>query len=190
MKQVVEFENYKIKEGSIQFPDQSAVSFGCIGTMDATANVNEIVKKCEGKTVKKAKQVIDMTVSLTGHAKIPTARNIMGLSNEGLKTGVYGYGSESFSKPFVFAAKVIDMEGNVKYIAFSNLEDVKGLTLKVNNDATEIEMDDFEFTALVDSNDMFYYEAYEDELEDDTVKEQWLTNFTPALVKAAEQNNG
>ena len=82
------------------------------------------------------------------------------------------------------------MERNVKYIAFSNLEDVKGLKIKVNNYATEIEMDDFEFTALVDSNDMFYYEAYEDELEDNTVKEQWLTNFTPALVKATEQNNG
>lgn len=184
MSQVVDFENYKIKEGSIQFPEQSAVSFGCIGTLDTTVNVNETVKKCEGKTVKKAKQVTDITVSLTGHAKIPTARNIMGLSNEGLKTGVYGYGSESFSKPFVFAAKVVDMDGNVKYIAFSNVEDVKGLTLKVNNEATEIEMSDFEFTALADTNGMFYYEAYEDELEDDTVKEQWLTNFTPDLVKA------
>lgn len=188
MKQVVEFEDYKIKEGSIQFQGESAVSFGCIGTLDATANVNEAVKRCEGKTVKKAKTVVDMTVALTGHAKVTTSRNIMGLSNKGLKTGVYGYGSDSFSKPFVFAAKVIDMDGNVKYIAFSNLEDVKGLSVKVNNDATEIEMKDFEFTALADSNDMFYYEAYEDELEDDEVKQKWLTNFTPDLVKSTEQN--
>lgn len=190
MKEVVEFENYKIKECSIQFPDESAVAFGCAGTMDATANINETVKKCEGKTVKKAKTVVDITVALTGYAKAPISRKIMGLSNKGLKTGVYGYGSESFSKPFVFAAKVFDMEGKVKYIAFSNLEDVKGLSLKVNNDTTEIEMDDFEFTALADSNEMFYYEAFEDELEDETVKEQWLTNFTPALVKSTEQSNG
>lgn len=184
MSQVVDFENYKIKEGSIQFPNKSAISFGCIGTLDGTANINETVKKCEGATIKKAKTVVDMTVSMTGHARIPASRDIMGLTNQGLKTGVYGYGSNSFSDPFVFAAKVLDMEGNIKYIAFPILEDVKGLSVKVNNDTTEIEMNDFEFTALKDSNEMFYYEAYEDELEDNTVKEQWLTNFTPALVKA------
>lgn len=184
--QVEEFDNYKIIKGSIQFDQKSAISFGCIGTLDCTANTEEVVKKCEGKIVKKIKRVIDMTVSLTGHAKIPAARDLAGLSNEGLKTGVYAYGSDSFSKPFVFAAQVLDMDGKIKYIAFSNMEDVKGLSVKVNNDTTEIEMQDFEFSALADSNNKFYYEAFEEELEDEEIKEKWLTNFTPDLVKATE----
>lgn len=183
IKKVEEFEDYKIEEGSIQFEDEQAISFGCIGTMDATSNIEEIVKKCEGAVVKKVKRVEDLSVTVTGHAKIPASREIMGLSNEGLKTGVYGYGTDTFSKPFKFTAKVKDMEGNIKYIAFPNLTDVKGLSFNVNNDVTEIEMKDFEFSALVDTNKKFYYEAYESEIEDSDVKEKWLTNFTPELVK-------
>jgi len=125
-----------------------------------------------------------MTVTVTAHTKIKVKRELAGLTNEGLKTGVYAYGTDTFSKPFTFAAKVIDMEGNVKFIAFSNMSNVKGLAIKINNDVTEIEMDDMEFSALADSNNKFYYEAYESELEDDEVKQKWLTNFTPDLVKA------
>lgn len=190
MEQVEEFENYKIVEGSIQFKDKSAVAFGCIGTMDGTSNTEEVVKKCEGKVVKKTKRVTDMTIAVTAHTKIPVARNLAGLTNKGLKAGVYAYGTDTFSNPFTFAAKVLDMEGNVKYIAFSNMENVKGLAIKINNDVTEIEMDDMEFSALADSNNKFYYEAYESELEDEDVKTKWLTNFTPELVKETAQENG
>lgn len=185
---IEEFDDYKIIEGSIQFNNKSAVAFGCIGTLDATSNVEEVVKKCEGVVVKKVKRITDMTVALTGHAKIPAARDIMGLSNSGLKTGVYAYGTDTFSNPFAFAAKVLDMDNKVKYIAFPNLENVKGLSIKVNNDTTEIEMKDFEFSALADANKKFYYEAYEDEIEDTDVKEKWLTNFTPDLVRGVKNN--
>lgn len=188
-KIVEEFEDYKIQEGSIQFEgNESAVGFGCIGTVDASSNVEEIVKKCEGKVVKKTKRVTDMTVTVTAHTKIKVKRELAGLTSEGLKTGVYAYGTDSFSKPFTFAAKVIDMEGNVKFIAFSNMSNVKGLSIKINNDVTEIEMDDMEFSALADENNKFYYESYESELEDEQVKQKWLTNFTPGLVKATAES--
>ncbi len=186
VKKVEEFEDYKIEEGSIQFEGGETISFGCIGTMDASANINEVVKKCEGAVVKKIKRIEDITVAVTGHAKVPASRDIMGLSNEGLKTGVYAYGTDSFSKPFIFTAKVKDMEGNIKYIAFPNLTDTKGLFFNVNNDVTEIEMKDFEFSALADSNKKFYYEAYDSEVEEANVKDKWLTNFTPELVKNEE----
>lgn len=186
MKQVEEFENYKIQEGSLQFDNNTAISFGCIGTVDASSNTEEVVKKCEGVVVKKKKRITDMTVAITGHAKIPASRKIIGLSNEGLKTGIYAYGTDTFSAPFTFAAKIIDMDGNIKYIAFPKIENTKGLSVKVDNGVTEIAMDDFEFSAMIDSNNKFYYEAYESELEDETVKSKWLTNFTPELVKQTE----
>ncbi len=183
IEKVEEFEDYKIIEGSIQFENEAAISFGCIGTIEGSPNTEEVVKKCEGAIIKKIKRVTDVAVNVTGHAKIPAARKIMGLSNEGLKKGIYAYGTDTFQKPFKFAAKVLDMEGNIKYIAFPNLTDVKGLSININNEATEIEMKNFEFSALADSNKKFYYEAYDCELEDTQVKESWLTNFTPELVK-------
>lgn len=186
MSAVEEFEDYKIIEGTIQFEDEVAIGFGCIGTLSGNANTEEVVKKCEGKIVKKIKRITDLTVNLNGHAKIPASRKIMGLSNEGLKTGVYAYGEDIVSKPFKFTAKVLDMENNVKYVAFPNLTDVKGLFFNINNEVTEIEMKDFEFSALSDNNKKFYYEAYDSELEDTSVKEAWLTNFTPELVKNAD----
>ena len=186
IKKVEEFDDYKVLEGSIQFEGEQAIGFGCVGTLEATANTEEVVKKCEGAVVKKKKRITDLNVTLTGHSKIPASRQIMGLSNEGLKTGVYAYGTDTFSKPFVFTAKVQDMDGNVKYIAFPNLTDAKGLFININNEVTEIEMKDFEFSALADTNKKFYYEAYESEIEDATIKETWLTNFTPELVKNEE----
>lgn len=184
MPQIEEFENYKIRKGAIIFDKAPAVSLGCIGTLDGTSNIEEVTKKCEGVVVKSKKRVTEMTVTLTGYAKIPVSRKMVGLSNEKLKAGVYGYGSEVFSGTYTFVAEVIDMDGNVKYIAFPKLSDTKGLSIKVNNDVTEIEMEDYEFKAMKDENGLFYYEAYESELTDEDVKTKWLTAFTPDLVKA------
>ena len=83
----------------------------------------------------------------------------------------------------IFTAVVIDMDGNRKYIAFPNMEDVKGLTINIDNDQTEIKMNEMEFSANADENNQFYYEAYESEL-DEAAKTAWLTNFTPELVKS------
>ena len=63
------------------------------------------------------------------------------------------------------------------------MDDVEGLNISINNDVTEIEMKNFAFSALKDTNGMFYYEALEKDLTDDDLKSKWLTNFTPDLVK-------
>lgn len=182
----MDFEDYKIIEGTIAIDNEVATSFGCIGTLEGTSETETVEKKCEGAVVKSIKKVTKIAVTLTGHPYVTVLRNVAGMTNEGLKEGVYGYGADIKSKKIVFTAKVQDMEGNIKYIAFPNMDDVKGLNIKVNNDVTEIEMKDFEFSALKDENKMFYYEALEKDLQDADVKEKWLTNFTPSLVKVEE----
>jgi hypothetical protein len=179
----MDFEDYKIIEGTIAIDDNVATSFGCIGTLEGTSEIETVEKKCEGTVVKTVKKVTKLDVTLTGHAYTAVLRNVAGMSNEGLKEGVYGYGANIKSKKIVLTAKIEDMEGNIKYIAFPNMDDVKGLNIKVDNDVTEIEMKDFEFSALKDENDMFYYEALEKDLKDEDVKAKWLTSFTPDLVK-------
>lgn len=181
----MDFEDYKIIEGTIAIDNEVATSFGCIGALDGTSEIETVEKKCEGAVVKTVKKVTKVAVTLTGHPYTAVLRNVAGMTNEGLKEGVYGYGAKIKSKKIVFTAKIEDMEGNIKYIAFPNMDDVKGLNIKVDNDVTEIEMKDFEFSALKDKNNMFYYEALEKDITDEEVKSKWLTNFTPDLVATA-----
>lgn len=179
----MDFEDYKIIEGTITINDELATSFGCIGTLEGSSDIATVEKKCEGAVVKTVKKVNKVDVTLTGHPYVAVLRNVAGMTNEGLKEGIYGYGANIKAKKIKFTAKVEDMEGNIKYIAFPNMDDVSGLTISINNDVTEIEMKNFEFSALKDENGMFYYEALEDEITDETVKTKWLTAFTPELVK-------
>lgn len=179
----MDFEDYKIIEGTITINDELATSFGCIGTLEGSSDIATVEKKCEGAVVKTVKKVNKVDVTLTGHPYVAVLRNVAGMTNEGLKEGIYGYGANIKAKKIIFTAKVEDMEGNIKYIAFPNMDDVSGLTISINNDVTEIEMKNFEFSALKDENGMFYYEALEDEITDETVKTKWLTAFTPELVK-------
>ena len=182
----MDFEDYKIIEGTITIDEELGTSFGCIGTLEGTTETETVEKKCEGAVVKTIKKVTKVNVTMTGHPYTAVARKVAGMTNDGLKEGVYGYGANIKSKKIVFTAKVEDMEGNIKYIAFPNMDDVKGLTIKVDNDVTEIEMKEFEFSALKDENGMFYYEALEKDLQDEDLKSKWLTNFTPELVKNVE----
>lgn len=179
----MDFEDYKIIEGTITINDELATSFGCIGTLEGSSDIATVEKKCEGAVVKTVKKVNKVDVTLTGHPYTAVLRNVAGMTNEGLKEGIYGYGANIKAKKIIFTAKVEDMEGNIKYIAFPNMDDVSGLTISINNDVTEIEMKNFEFSALKDENGMFYYEALEDEITDEQVKTKWLTAFTPELVK-------
>ena len=181
----MDFEDYKIIEGTITIDDELATSFGCIGTLEGTSDISAVEKKCEGAVIKTVKKVNKVDVTLTGHPYVAVLRSVAGMTNEGLKEGVYGYGANIKSKKIVFTAKVEDMEGNIKFIAFPNMDDVKGLSIKIDNDVTEIEMKDFEFSALKDENNMFYYEALEKDLTDEELKTKWLTSFTPDLVKTA-----
>ena len=181
----MDFEDYKIIEGTITIDDELATSFGCIGTLEGTSDISAVEKKCEGAVIKTVKKVNKVDVTLTGHPYVAVLRSVAGMTNEGLKEGVYGYGANIKSKKIVFTAKVEDMEGNIKFIAFPNMDDVKGLNIKIDNDVTEIEMKDFEFSALKDENNMFYYEALEKDLTDEELKTAWLTNFKPELVKSA-----
>ena len=184
----MDFEDYKIIEGTITIDNAQSTSFGAIGTLEGTSDIAKVEKKCEGSVVKTVKKVNKVDVTMTGHPYTAVLRKVAGMTNEGLKEGVYGYGANIKAKKIVLTAKVEDMEGNIKYIAFPNMDDVKGLSIKVDNDVTEIELKNFEFSALKDENGMFYYEALNTEITDNNVKEQWLANFTPNLVKETAQS--
>ena len=86
-------------------------------------------------------------------------------------------------KTYLPAETVKDEDGNTKYIAYPKLVASSGIANKIENGAEEVA--EIELTVAVnpDENGFGKYEAL-DKLLDETIKGQWMTAFTPDLVKA------
>ncbi|MBO0586457.1 phage tail protein [Sporosarcina sp. E16_8] len=188
---VIEFDAVSIKNASIQVFENNVAgagtSFGCVGSIEGETEVKELVKICEGVEAKKVVIPLKMNLSVSAHIPVDVARDIFGLSNEGLKAGVFAYGPESLGKRFIFTADVVDeFEDVVKLIAFPNSSNASGFQIKVENGQDEVALLEMEFTALVDPNNKFYYEAMVTEIEeaDVAIATSWHTAFTTELVKS------
>ncbi|AFN39949.1 phage tail protein [Listeria monocytogenes] len=186
---IEEFDATRVTNVGTKFSeDATSIAFGCLGSIEGETELLELVKKCEGVETKKKTTPQKMSLTLNGHVKVPVLRDIFGLSNEGLKAGVYSYGADSLSKPFVLTADVLDeFEAQTKLIAFSNCVAATGLKITVENGADEVAEVELEFTAMIDDNRKCYYEAIISELDEadkDAFVKQWHTNFTPDMVIA------
>ncbi|EOS9373537.1 phage tail protein [Listeria innocua] len=186
---IEEFDATRVTNVGTKFSeDATSIAFGCLGSIEGETELLELVKKCEGVETKKKTTPQKMSLTLNGHVKVPVLQDIFGLSNEGLKAGVYSYGADSLSKPFVLTADVLDeFEAQTKLIAFSNCVAATGLKITVENGADEVAEVELEFTAMIDDNRKCYYEAIISELDEadkDAFVKQWHTNFTPDMVIA------
>ncbi|EAG8839284.1 phage tail protein [Listeria monocytogenes] len=186
---IEEFDATRVTNVGTKFSeDATSIAFGCLGSIEGETELLELVKKCGGVETKKKTTPQKMSLTLNGHVKVPVLRDIFGLSNEGLKAGVYSYGADSLSKPFVLTADVLDeFEAQTKLIAFSNCVAATGLKITVENGADEVAEVELEFTAMIDDNRKCYYEAIISELDEadkDAFVKQWHTNFTPDMVIA------
>lgn len=186
---IEEFDATRVTNVGTKFSeDATSIAFGCLGSIEGETELLELVKKCEGVETKKKTTPQKMSLTLNGHVKVPVLRDIFGLSNEGLKAGVYSYGADSLSKPFVLTADVLDeFEAQTKLIAFSNCVAATGLKITVENGADEVAEVELEFTAMIDDNRKCYYEAIISELDEadrDAFVTEWHTNFTPDMVLA------
>lgn len=181
---VVDFDAVSIKNPAIKFDGElQSQSFGGIGKVSGETTLREIVKKLEGIEVKKKSTPEKMVLKLTAHVPVAPIRKLFGLSNSGLKPGIYAYGSPCKGLPFVLTGDVLDeFEDVTKLIAFPNCISNTGLTLNVENGADTVAELELEFTAYLDENKYCYYEAFVSEIEVADVT-TWRTNFTPTLVK-------
>ncbi len=182
---IVEFDPVRITNFGIKFQsDTEAQQFGATGQIDGETEMLTITKKKEGVTVKSISKPQSMTLKINAHVQVAPLRKIFGLSNEGLKPGIYSYGSDSIGEEFVLTADVIDdFEDVTKILAFPNCSSSSGLTISIENGADEVAELELEFTAMVDDNNKCYYEAFIDELDDPTIADQWRSNFSYDLVK-------
>lgn len=189
--EIKEFDAMRITNASVQFKkggtQQPGQKFGAIGTISGDTESKTITKIEEGVETKKKTIPQKMNLSISAHIPVAVAREYFGLSNEGLKPGVYAYGSDSLGNDFVLTADVIDdFEDVKKLIAFPNASNSGGYTLSIENGQEEVALLEMSVTALVDANKKFYYEAFVDELEDASIADTWHTNFTPGLVSTLD----
>lgn len=186
-----DFENYKIKNASVQFlnPDgtsEAGVKFGCMGTFEMTPTIEAVTKKCEGEVTKKRNRITEVPVTVTAHVVLAVVREIFGLHNKDLKPGVWAYGNNNSERPFIFTADVEDMLGEErKLIALPNASTNGGFAFTVDDSATEVALMSVSMLALADSFGEFYYEALESELEDTEIAADWHTGWSRALVATA-----
>ena len=189
--EIKEFDAMRITNASVQFKkggtQQPGQKFGAIGTISGDTESKTITKIEEGVETKKKTIPQKMNLSISAHIPVAVAREYFGLSNEGLKPGVYAYGSDSLGNDFVLTADVIDdFEDVKKLIAFPNASNSGGYTLSIENGQEEVALLEMSVTALVDANKKFYYEAFVDELDDASIADTWHTNFTPGLVSTLD----
>ncbi|MER2111164.1 MAG: phage tail protein [Solibacillus isronensis] len=184
---ITEFDSWSILNSSIQFFDggtkKPGQKFGSVGTISFEPETSSLTKR-EGRIITKEKVVTTkLNVSVSAHIPVTVARDFFGLSNEGLKPGVYSYGQGSLGKDFVWTADVVDdFEEVTKLIAFPKASNSAGLTLSIDSSQEELALLELSFSAVADANGKFYYEALVPELEDTEIAEQWHKEFTPDLV--------
>ena len=159
---------------------------GCINDIEVEPEIRTITKTCEGVEVLSRPQIDYLTLSINAHFKPGIIRKMDGLKNDGLAVGVYGYPKFPIGAKLLITAKVLDENQVVKYIAFPNVMAPNGLSFSIDNTEDEVQLQEKELRAYNDVNDMSYYEAFADELEDDDIKTKWMNQFTPELVKDLE----
>lgn len=164
---------------------QESEKLGCTGSLETETEMRTVKKMCEGEEVLSEDIPVKMKGKLTLHMPVEIARKVYGLKTDGLKKGVYAYGTGSRQGAGAMTFDVIDLyEEMKKLLAFPNMNFSGGYKWSLENGKDEIAEIEVEFNALKDDNKKFYYEAIESEVTDQTVIEQWHTNFTPELVTA------
>ena len=179
------FSDYEVKNTSFKFADDEiATKVGCVGTMEEAMNSKTITKKCEGvvkKQVIKGDGTGEITLSL--HMLYSLYLKSYGMLSDGLKDGVYSYGQNSVHKPLCLTAEVLDEDAIKKLVAYPNCVITSGKARKIENGAEEVAEMELTLAVMPDEYGNGVYEAIESNITDESVKTDWLNNFTPDLVQ-------
>lgn len=179
------YSDFEVKDSAMKFEDDSiATKVGCVGSYEEGMNVKTTTKKCEGvvtKSITRGDGTGELTVSL--HMRYDLYVKSYGMVSDGLKDGVYGYGQSSVHKPFCYTCRVLDEDGIEKLRAYPKCTISSGKVSKVENGAEEVAEGELTIAVTPDEYGFGVYEAIVTDDLDESIINEWLTNFTPDLVK-------
>lgn len=180
------FSNYEIKNASIKIENAEAFAkLGCVGSLEEELEVKVVTKNCEGVLAKSVARGSGAgTLSLSLHMKYDLYIDIFGMDIEGLAEGVYAYGKNSRHREFCFVAEVFDEDGNKKLVAYPKCRINSAPDCSITNGAEEVAEIEIGINLYPDEEGNCKYEAVVAELAaDNNIADQWMTAFTPDLVK-------
>ena len=180
-----EFYPVSIANVGVKFKKESlSTAFGCTGVLSGETEISEITAKCGRVTKKKMSKPTEMKVNISGFVKLDVLRRLFGMSDKGLKPGVYAYGEDSSGEEFTLTADIKDdFDDITKMIAFPKVSVSTGFKFKIDTSSDEVANVEIEATALPDENGKFYYETLLDEDSKKEFIEQWHKNFDSDVVK-------
>ena len=165
-----------------------AEKMGCTGKIELSSEYKIIVKNCEGVQTKSVKKLVKLTGKMSIHMPLAIARKVFGLSNKGLKEGVYGLSDEAITPDVLLTTKAIDLfTEQEKYICLPKISFTTGFAKTIDNTVEEVAEVELEFEANKDENKQFYYEALAAEVDKESIGDKWLKEFTPELVKTGSE---
>lgn len=154
---------------------------GVPGQLTASQKQEHWLNDVRGVVTEERLIIDKMNMTFRGHMPVGVLRDVFGLTDKGLVTGVYGYGKSSISGKGNLTFEVKDMyEENTKLIAFPNISWTGGMTINLENGLDEVAEVEVTFSALADENGFFYYETFEKTVTG------WTKEFTSELVASPE----
>ena len=163
---------------------ENYIAVNCVGSSEEEMNTRVITKNCRGTV---AKTIVRGTgtgkLKLKAHIPYDVHVGFFGMELDSLMEGVKAYGRNSRHKGFAVTQHVLDEDGIVKLKAYPNCIMTSGVARKIENGATEVAELELEADIMPDEYGNGMYEVLEADLSDATVKEQWMTAFTPEMVQ-------
>ncbi|MBC1616425.1 phage tail protein [Listeria booriae] len=157
--------------------------FGEFSKFEGEATIKTVTRKAEGVPVEEISKPEMLEGTITGHIHLTTARKLYGLTTEGLQSGIWAYGANSKTANFALTAEERDMYGNTRLLGYPNMSVTGGIKWSLENASEEVAEIEIPIKAMRDSNTNLRYEALEEDITEEKVKEKWHTDFSPDMVK-------
>jgi hypothetical protein len=181
------FSEYELREMAVKFKSaEEYVAANCVGSCEEELDVKVITKMCRGVVFKKTvKGAGTGKLSISMHLPWAVFTQAYGMELESLKEGVKAYGEHSRHEGFAITQHVFDEDGEEKFKAYPNCIIETGVSRKIENGAEEVAEVELEVSLQPDEFGHCVYEALASELDDETLKTNWMTKFEPSMVQVA-----
>ena len=179
------FSEYELKKIGFKFKDGSAYETAeCIGSCEEEMDVKVVTKSCRGVVKKKTVRGTGTgTLTISLHMPKEIYDKAYGMNLESLIDGVKAHGQNSVHANFSLVADVFNEDGEEKLKAYPNCIIESALSRSIENGGEEVAEIELEIAVMPDDYGNGMYEALASELSDTTLKNTWMTTFTPDLVQ-------
>ena len=179
---------YELREMALKINGLEEDTFthaDCVGTFEEEAETLTVTKNCRGKVAKKRTTGTGSgTLTISAHWPQALLVKLYDMERDDLVEGVAAYGNDSRHKEATMVCKVLDEDGNVKYMAYPKVN-ANTLAREIENGGEEVAEKEIEFSYMPDEYGYGVYECCEADLGTDTksLKTKWMTEWTPDLVQ-------